>query len=235
MWVILKRKHFCGFDSLFCGHCLGRNVSHFGLLHLYWKKVVVGRLVGDTEGFSDGYKLAGGPQLEPCQPTGTPGLPATSCVGERDLPQGLALAAIPFHPLTARTWAKGEESVPPLTSHARRNPWEHTLADPTLHLGQAGSLPCKPGCQELVGWAGDRRNQPVHSSEMNTSGLTDIYTLLKVDTYVHLHSMSVLPPLRTGPQTGLLQSTFSQKHWPLTRMGRLVVPQPKWKYSSASL
>jgi len=38
MWVIFKRKHFCGFDSLFCGCFLGRNVSHFGLLHLHLKK-----------------------------------------------------------------------------------------------------------------------------------------------------------------------------------------------------
>lgn len=86
MWVIFKRKHFCGFDSLFCGHCLGRNVSHFGLLHLHLKKKGEKKKVGDTEGFSDGYKLAGGPQPESCWPTGTPGLLVTSCVGTRGLP-----------------------------------------------------------------------------------------------------------------------------------------------------
>lgn len=76
-----KRKHFCGFDSLFCGHCLGRNISNFGLLHLYKKKrweiqKVLAMVKSLLRACSQ--SLAG--------PTGSPGLLAASCAGAGGLP-----------------------------------------------------------------------------------------------------------------------------------------------------
>ena len=141
MWVIFKRKHFCGFESLFCGHCLGKNASNFGLLHLHKGKKKRKKRVRDTEGFSDGYKLTGGLQAEPCQSTGTHGWASPSCVAARGLPApGLGAGCTPFHLVPAGAEPRGKRAclphLPCLKGPRKAYPWAGTLPPmPTWVLG----------------------------------------------------------------------------------------------------
>lgn len=158
MWVISKRKHFCGFDSLFCGHCLGRNISNFGLLHLYKKKKrwEIQKVLAMVKSLlrACSQSLAG--------PTGSPGLLAASCAGAGGLPAlwRLGTGCPPLPPPPCWELSRGWGKYSPTHCHAWRA-WEGTHAAPAPHPAEALSLPCKPEGQELAGWAGDSGNQPV--------------------------------------------------------------------------